>query len=33
MDQHKERMQALGIDTEQTRLDPTWLEAVKQASR
>ncbi len=33
MDQHKERMQALGIDTEQTRLDPAWLEAVKQARR
>jgi hypothetical protein len=33
MDQHKARMQALGIDTEQTRLDPVWIEAVKQASR
>ena len=33
MDRHKERMQALGIDAGQTRLDPEWLEAVKQASR
>jgi hypothetical protein len=33
MDRHKERMQALGIDTEQTRLDPAWLEALKQMSR
>ncbi|MFL8991519.1 DUF3087 domain-containing protein [Pseudomonas sp. QLc11A] len=33
MDQHKERMQAQGIETEQTRLDPAWLEAVKQVSR
>ncbi|WP_322618134.1 DUF3087 family protein [Pseudomonas sp. BIC9C] len=33
MDQHSERMQALGIETGQTRLDPAWLEAVKQASR
>ncbi|MCW8277670.1 DUF3087 domain-containing protein [Pseudomonas sp. PCH199] len=30
MEQHEVRMQALGIDTEQTRLDPAWLEAVKQ---
>jgi hypothetical protein len=30
MDQHKARMQALGIDTEQTQLNPAWLEAVKQ---
>lgn len=30
---HKERMQALGIDAEQTRLDPAWLENLKQASR
>ncbi|CAI8788725.1 DUF3087 domain-containing protein [Pseudomonas sp. IT-P74] len=30
MDRHEERMQALGIDIEQTRLDPAWLEAVKQ---
>lgn len=29
IDQHKAKMQALGIDTEQTRLDPAWLEAVK----
>jgi len=28
---HKAKMQALGIDTEQTRLDPAWLEAIKAA--
>ena len=33
MDQHKTRMEELGIDTDQTRLDPAWLEAVKQASK
>jgi hypothetical protein len=33
MDQHKARMEALGIDIEQTRLNPQWLEAVKQATR
>jgi hypothetical protein len=33
MDQHKARMEALGIDIEQTRLNPQWLEAVKQAAR
>ena len=33
MEQHKARMEALGIDTEQTRLDPAWIETVKQASR
>ncbi|KPN92947.1 DUF3087 domain-containing protein [Pseudomonas nunensis] len=33
MDQHKARMEALGIDTEQTRLNPAWLEAVKQTAR
>ena len=33
IDQHKARMEELGIDTDQTRLDPAWLEAVKQASR
>jgi hypothetical protein len=32
MDLHKQRMQALGIDTGQTRLDPAWLEAVKPAA-
>jgi hypothetical protein len=31
MEQHKARMAALGIDTEQTRLDPLWIESVKQA--
>jgi hypothetical protein len=30
---HKERMKALGLDTEQTRLDPAWLEALKPTSR
>ena len=29
VDAHKARMQALGIDTEQTRLDPAWLEHLK----
>jgi hypothetical protein len=29
MDQHAARMQALGIDTEQTQLNPAWLEALK----
>ncbi|MFY0728811.1 DUF3087 domain-containing protein [Pseudomonas sp. NFX15] len=33
MEQHKQRMQALNIDTEQTRLDPAWLAAVKPSSR
>jgi len=28
---HKGKMQALGIETEQTRLDPAWLEAMKAA--
>ena len=30
IDVHKARLEALHIDTEQTRLDPAWLEAVKQ---
>jgi len=30
MDQHKERMEALGLDIEQTKLNPAWLEAVKK---
>ena len=29
IDLHKARLEALGIDTEQTRLDPTWIEKVK----
>ena len=29
MDQHKTRMQELGIDTEQTQFHPAWLDAVK----
>ncbi|WP_077048326.1 DUF3087 domain-containing protein [Pseudomonas sp. KK4] len=32
MEQHEARMQALGMDTDQTRLDPAWLEAVKRTS-
>ena len=28
---HKAKMQALGIDTEQTRFDPAWLESFKTA--
>ena len=28
---HQAKMQALGIDTEQTRLDPAWLDSVKKA--
>ncbi|BCX69122.1 DUF3087 domain-containing protein [Pseudomonas izuensis] len=31
MEQHEARMQALGINPDQNRLDPAWLEAVKQA--
>jgi hypothetical protein len=33
MEQHRARMEALGMDTEQTRLDPAWIETVKLASR
>lgn len=33
MDQHKVRMEALGIETDQTQLNPAWIEAVKQASK
>jgi fumarate reductase subunit C len=33
MDQHKARMEVLGIDTEQTQLNPAWLESVKQTPR
>ncbi|MGE8185881.1 DUF3087 family protein [Pseudomonas sp. NPDC086278] len=33
MEQHKERMEALGLDTQQTRLDPRWLEALKQTPK
>lgn len=33
MEQHKQRMHTLNIDTEQTRLDPAWLAAVKPSSR
>ncbi|MEX3777769.1 DUF3087 family protein [Pseudomonas sp. MYb118] len=32
MDAHKARMDALGIDTQQTQLNPAWLEAVKQTA-
>ena len=31
IDVHTAKMQALGIDTEQTRLDPAWLGSVKKA--
>lgn len=31
IDQHKACMEALGMDTDQFRLDPAWLEAVKKA--
>lgn len=30
IDLHKARLEALGIETEQTRLDPAWVDAVKQ---
>lgn len=30
IDEHRERMQAQGLDPQQPRLDPAWLEAVKQ---
>jgi len=30
-DAHLANMQALGLDTEQSRLDPSWIETVKQA--
>lgn len=30
IDQHKARMEALAIDTEQSRLDPDWIDAVKK---
>ena len=33
MDQHKARMEALGIETDQTQLNPAWIEAVKQMPR
>ena len=33
MDQHKARMEALGIETDQTQLNPAWIEAVKQTPR
>lgn len=29
IDQHRERMDAQGLETDQPRLDPAWLEAVK----
>lgn len=31
IDAHRERMLALGLDTEQTRLDPAWIETLKKA--
>ena len=33
MDQHKARMEALGIGTDQMQLNPAWIEAVKQTPR
>lgn len=30
-DEHLVQMQALGLDTEQSRLDPAWIEAVKRS--
>lgn len=30
IDLHKARLEALGVDTEQTRLDPAWIDAVKK---
>ncbi|WP_338802334.1 DUF3087 domain-containing protein [Pseudomonas sp. RSB 5.4] len=30
---HKERMQALGLEIDQKRLDPAWLQALKPATR
>ena len=33
MDQHKARMEALGIETDQMQLNPAWIEAVKQTPR
>ena len=33
MDLHKARMEALGIETDQTQLNPAWLEALKQTPR
>ena len=33
MDQHKARMEALGIETDQMQLNPAWLEAMKQTPR
>ncbi|WP_097138765.1 MULTISPECIES: DUF3087 family protein [unclassified Pseudomonas] len=30
IDRHKERMEVLGMDTEQNRLNPDWIEAVKR---
>lgn len=32
IERHKEAMQARGLDIEQYRLDPAWIEAVKNAS-
>jgi hypothetical protein len=33
MEQHKARMEALGLDTDQIQLNPAWLEAVKQTPK
>jgi len=33
VEQHKARMQAQGLDSDQPRFDPQWLETLKLASR
>lgn len=33
IDQHREAMETQGLDPEQTRLDPAWLEAVRPAGK
>ncbi|CAD5109077.1 DUF3087 domain-containing protein [Zestomonas carbonaria] len=33
IDQHREAMEAQGLDIEQNRLDPAWLEAVKRFAK
>ncbi len=32
MDLHKDRMESLGLDPDQTRLNPAWIDAVKQSA-
>ena len=33
IDEHRERMESLGLDTDQQRLDPAWLTSVKEAAK